>query len=228
MAAHAVGGSLRTTAKPIQIANKPPQNSTKSLIPLHPQRNFLKFGANPTENGKLLSQWNGKAGARIGGLRCNAASGGDGGGPVDKSGAGKSWVSPDWLTSALSLGKGPDVSGIPVADAKLEDVKDLLGGALFLPLFKWMMESGPVYRLAAGPRNFVIVGDPAVAKHVLKGYGKYAKGLVAEVAEFLFGSGFAIAEGQLWTVFSSILCISLHCPTYINFEFLRNCIRTWS
>ena len=123
----------------------------------------------------------------------------------DKSGAGKSWVSPDWLTSLSStLKNGRDnVSGIPVASAKLEDVKELLGGALFLPLFKWMIESGPVYRLAAGPRDFVIVGDPLVAKHVLKNYGKYAKGLVAEVSEFLFGSGFAIAEGQLWTVSSS-------------------------
>lgn len=130
-----------------------------------------------------------------------------GDGKVDKAGAGRSWVSPDWLTSIVRLGKGPDTSGIPVADAKLEDVKDLLGGALFLPLFKWMMESGPVYRLAAGPRNFVIVGDPAVAKHVLKGYGtKYSKGLVAEVAEFLFGSGFAIAEDQLWTVW---------CPSHL-------------
>jgi carotene epsilon-monooxygenase len=113
-----------------------------------------------------------------------------------------SWVSPNWLTSIMRVvGKGKDESGIPIAAAQLEDVQDLLGGALFLPLFKWMMEEGPVYRLSAGPRNFVIVGDPAVAKHVLKNYGKtYAKGLVAEVAEFLFGSGFAIAEGQLWTV----------------------------
>lgn len=132
---------------------------------------------------------------------------------VEKAGAGKSWVSPDWLTSIVRLGKGPDTSGIPVADAKLEDVKDLLGGALFLPLFKWMTESGPVYRLAAGPRNFVIVGDPAVAKHVLRGYGaKYSKGLVAEVAEFLFGSGFAIAENELWTVCNSFSWFpSLHC-----------------
>ncbi|KAG0600420.1 hypothetical protein M758_11G032600 [Ceratodon purpureus] len=130
---------------------------------------------------------------------------------VDKTGAGKSWVSPDWLTSIVRLGKGPDTSGIPVADAKLEDVKDLLGGALFLPLFKWMMESGPVYRLAAGPRNFVIVGDPAVAKHVLKGYGtKYSKGLVAEVSEFLFGDGFAIAEDQLWTARRRAVVPSLH------------------
>lgn len=113
-----------------------------------------------------------------------------------------SWVSPDWLTnltSSLTIGKNDD-SNIPIANAKLEDVSDLLGGALFLPLFKWMNEYGPIYRLAAGPRNFVIVSDPAIAKHVLRNYGKYAKGLVSEVSEFLFGSGFAIAEGPLWTV----------------------------
>lgn len=63
-----------------------------------------------------------------------------------------------------------------------------------------MNDYGPIYRLAAGPRNFVVVSDPAIAKHVLRNYGKYAKGLVAEVSEFLFGSGFAIAEGPLWTV----------------------------
>ena len=46
----------------------------------------------------------------------------------------------------------------------------------------------------------MIIGEPEAAKHVLKAYGKYSKGLVAEVAEFLFGSGFAIAEGELWSV----------------------------
>ncbi|KAJ1377329.1 Cytochrome P450, partial [Sesbania bispinosa] len=104
------------------------------------------------------------------------------------------------FTVSPSLTTGKDDSGIPVASAKLDDVSDLLGGALFLPLFKWMKEYGPIYRLAAGPRNFVVVSDPAIAKHVLKNYGKYAKGLVAEVSEFLFGSGFAIAEGPLWTI----------------------------
>lgn len=122
--------------------------------------------------------------------------------PADGATKTSSWVSPDWLTSlarSLTIGKGDD-SGIPVASAKLEDVSELLGGALFLPLFKWMNDYGPIYRLAAGPRNFVVVSDPAIAKHVLRNYGKYAKGLVAEVSEFLFGSGFAIAEGSLWTV----------------------------
>ncbi|XP_021908779.1 carotene epsilon-monooxygenase, chloroplastic [Carica papaya] len=122
-----------------------------------------------------------------------------------------SWVSPDWLTSlARSLTAQNDDSGIPIASAKLEDVSDLLGGALFLPLYKWMNEYGPVYRLAAGPRNFVVVSDPAIAKHVLRNYGKYAKGLVAEVSEFLFGSGFAIAEGPLWTARRRAVVPSLH------------------
>ncbi|KAL0338529.1 UNVERIFIED_CONTAM: Carotene epsilon-monooxygenase, chloroplastic [Sesamum angustifolium] len=117
-----------------------------------------------------------------------------------------SWVSPDWLTSltksVTTLGPKDD-SNIPIASAKLEDVSDLLGGALFLPLFKWMNEYGPIYRLAAGPRNFVVVSDPDIAKHVLRNYGTtYAKGLVAEVSEFLFGSGFAIAEGLFGRVIS--------------------------
>lgn len=73
-----------------------------------------------------------------------------------------------------------------------------------------MNEYGPIYRLAAGPRNFVVVSDPAIAKHVLRGYGKYAKGLVAEVSEFLFGSGFAIAEGSLWTARRRAVVPSLH------------------
>ncbi|KAL8140558.1 hypothetical protein V2J09_006579 [Rumex salicifolius] len=124
-----------------------------------------------------------------------------------------SWVSPDWLTSlssSLTL-SGADDSGIPAASAKLDDVSDLLGGALFLPLFKWMNLYGPIYRLAAGPRNFVVVSDPAIAKHVLRNYGtKYSKGLVAEVSEFLFGSGFAIAEGSLWTARRRAVVPSLH------------------
>lgn len=57
----------------------------------------------------------------------------------------------------------------------------------------------------------MVVSDPHIAKHVLRNYGtKYAKGLVAEVSEFLFGSGFAIAEGSLWTVRRRAVVPSLH------------------
>ncbi|GFS45705.1 cytochrome P450 superfamily protein [Actinidia rufa] len=127
-----------------------------------------------------------------------------------------SWVSPDWVTSLTrSLNFAKDDSNIPIATAKLDDVSELLGGALFLPLFKWMIRYGPIYRLAAGPRDFVVVSDPAIAKHVLRNYGKYAKGLVAEVSEFLFGSGFAIAEGQLWTVGNVCIYGFLYCKLFV-------------
>lgn len=42
------------------------------------------------------------------------------------------------------------LQNIPVADAKPDDIKDLLGGALFKALYKWFRESGPVYLLPTG------------------------------------------------------------------------------
>lgn len=39
---------------------------------------------------------------------------------------------------------------VPVAQAAPADIQDLLGGALFKALYKWMRESGPVYLLPTG------------------------------------------------------------------------------
>ncbi len=56
-----------------------------------------------------------------------------------------------------------------------------------------------MYLLPTGPvSSFLVISDPAAAKHVLRGYPSYGKGLVREVSEFLFGDGFAVAEGELW------------------------------
>ncbi|EFJ05918.1 hypothetical protein SELMODRAFT_187123 [Selaginella moellendorffii] len=118
-------------------------------------------------------------------------------------------VSLEWLTSLVS-GRGRGESAIPTAQVRLEDLTKLLQGSLFLLLFKWMGECGPVYRLTGGPINFIVLSDPAAAKYVLKNYGKYAKGLVSEVAEFLFGSGFATAEGQIWMTRRRAVVPSLH------------------
>eukprot|EP01018_Ginkgo_biloba_P020263 Gb_11858 [translate_table: standard] len=181
----------------------PPPSSNLAVEPNCPFWN----SAFPRQKNHVWKKNNDKRNTRMPRIQCSRD--GKVTGP-DKAGAGRSWVSPDWLTSLMKLRTGPDTSGIPVASAKLDDVTDLLGGALFLPLFKWMKECGPVYRLAAGPRNFVVISDPAAAKHVLRNYGKYAKGLVSEVSEFLFGSGFAIAEGQLWTVRRRAVVPSLH------------------
>ena len=40
-----------------------------------------------------------------------------------------------------------------MADAKPEEIKELLGGALFKALYKWMVDSGPVYLLPTGRRG---------------------------------------------------------------------------
>lgn len=133
---------------------------------------------------------------------------------IDAAGAGASLTSPGWLTQLGRLWGG--ASDVPVADAKPDDIKDLLGGALFKALFKWMEESGPVYLLPTGPvSSFLVVSDPAAAKHVLRSTDNpknpvYDKGLVAEVSTFLFGTGFAIAGGDLWRVRRRAVGPALH------------------
>lgn len=133
---------------------------------------------------------------------------------IDSAGAGKTFSSPGWLTQLNLLwgGKG----NIPVADAKPEDIQDLLGGALFQALYKWMLESGPIYLLPTGPvSSFLVVSDPAAAKHVLRGTDNnsnnlYNKGLVAEVSKFLFGEGFAVAGGEQWRARRKAVGPALH------------------
>ncbi|CAL5220979.1 g3089 [Coccomyxa viridis] len=133
---------------------------------------------------------------------------------IDTAGAGVSLTSPDWLTQLGRLWGGK--SDVPVADAKAEDIQELLGGALFKALYKWMVESGPVYLLPTGPvSSFLVVSDPAAAKHVLRSTDNpnrpiYVKGLVQEVSEFLFGGGFAISGGDEWRVRRKAVGPSLH------------------
>ena len=60
---------------------------------------------------------------------------------IDADGAGQSALSPELqlaVTRALKFLFGR--FGFPVANAQIEDVESLLGGALFLPLYKWMLE----------------------------------------------------------------------------------------
>jgi len=133
---------------------------------------------------------------------------------IDAEGAGASFTSPGWLTQLGRLWGGK--SDVPVADAKPEDIQDLLGGALFKALFKWMVETGPVYLLPTGPvSSFLVISEPQAAKHVLRGSDNpqrpvYVKGLVAEVSEFLFGQGFAISGGEAWRIRRRAVGPSLH------------------
>ena len=79
-----------------------------------------------------------------------------------------------------------------------------------------MLTNGSIYLLPTGPiSSFLIVSEPEAAKHILRSSDNtrrniYGKGLVAEVSKFLFGDGFAVAEGPLWTSRRKAVGPSLH------------------
>lgn len=63
--------------------------------------------------------------------------------------------------------------------------------------------------------SFLVISDPAAAKHVLRSTDNnnrniYDKGLVAEVSQFLFGDGFAVAGGEHWRARRRAVGPSLH------------------
>ena len=47
-------------------------------------------------------------------------------------------------------------------------MEDLVGGPLFLPLYKYYTECGGIYKLCFGPKVFMVVSDPIVLRHILK------------------------------------------------------------
>lgn len=61
-----------------------------------------------------------------------------------------------------------------MADAKPEEIKDLLGGALFKALYKWMEDSGPVYLLPTGKEGWVFATILTVRSAEHSGLVQYA------------------------------------------------------
>ncbi|CAI5478948.1 unnamed protein product [Closterium sp. Yama58-4] len=97
------------------------------------------------------------------------------------------------LTRVLS---GGDMSGMPTASG---EVSDLVGRPLFFALHNWFLELGGVYRLAFGPKAFVVISDPIVARHVLKENAfAYDKGMLAELLEPIMGKGLIPADLETW------------------------------
>lgn len=121
-------------------------------------------------------------------------------------------------------------SEIPVAQYKIPDVKELFGGALFLVLERFKDQKGPAYLLPTGlTSSFLVLSDPASAKHVLNSYSKYEKGLVREISQFLFGDGFAVADGKPWLIRRRAVYPSLHkkfLSALVNSVFFNCSLRT--
>lgn len=82
------------------------------------------------------------------------------------------------------------------------DLQTLAGGPLFLLLNKYFLECGPIFNLAFGPKSFLVVSDPVMAKHILRGAppDQYCKGMLAEILEPIMGKGLIPADPATWKV----------------------------
>eukprot|EP00798_Chlamydomonas_sp_ICE-L_P024654 gene24654-10279_t len=95
----------------------------------------------------------------------------------------------------------PDVGGanIPVATGELSDLAG--DEPLFKALYKWFLESGGVFKLAFGPKAFIVVSDPVVVRHLLKENAmNYDKGVLAEILEPIMGKGLIPADLETWKI----------------------------
>jgi len=93
----------------------------------------------------------------------------------------------------------PNVGGenIPTATGELSDLAG--DEPLFKALYKWFIESGGVFKLAFGPKAFIVVSDPVVVRHLLKdNASNYDKGVLAEILEPIMGKGLIPADLETW------------------------------
>lgn len=82
------------------------------------------------------------------------------------------------------------------------DLQTLAGGPLFLLLNKYFLEYGPIFNLSFGPKSFLVISDPVMARHILKTAptDQYCKGMLAEILEPIMGKGLIPADPQTWRV----------------------------
>lgn len=111
------------------------------------------------------------------------------------------WDAADlWIENILvAYGHRPSRDRAPVAKG---DVTDIIGSEpFFIALDKYFKSTGPVYKLAFGPKAFIVVQDPAIVRSILKENTLlYDKGVLAEVLEDIMGSGLIPADNETWRV----------------------------
>lgn len=96
-------------------------------------------------------------------------------------------------------GDKPARDSAPVATG---DAGDLLGGnPFFVALHRYFEQNGPVYKLAFGPKVFVVLQDPVMARQVLRDDSSlFDKGILAEILEDIMGTGLIPADYETWKV----------------------------
>ena len=116
-----------------------------------------------------------------------------------------------------AVGFGPSLGMAAVPDAVIQkyegsffsfikgvlggDLQTLAGGPLFLLLAKYYQVHGPIFNLSFGPKSFLVVSDPVMARHILKSSPEqYCKGMLAEILEPIMGDGLIPADPKIWKV----------------------------
>ncbi|KAL5720608.1 hypothetical protein ACHQM5_013261 [Ranunculus cassubicifolius] len=109
------------------------------------------------------------------------------------------------LTNFLS---GGNLGSMPTAEGA---VSDLFGKPLFFSLYDWFIEHGSVYKLAFGPKAFVVVSDPIVARHILRENAfSYDKGVLADILEPIMGKGLIPADLETWKQRRRVISPAFH------------------
>ncbi|KAK3229202.1 hypothetical protein Dsin_001083 [Dipteronia sinensis] len=101
-----------------------------------------------------------------------------------------------------------DYLKIPEAKGSISAIRS---EAFFIPLYELYLTYGGIFRLTFGPKSFLIVSDPSIAKHILKDNSKaYSKGILAEILDFVMGKGLIPADGEIWRVRRRAIVPALH------------------
>ncbi|KAL8132000.1 hypothetical protein AgCh_007765 [Apium graveolens] len=109
------------------------------------------------------------------------------------------------LTNLLS---GGSLGSMPIAEGA---VSDLFDRPLFFSLYDWFIEHGSVYKLAFGPKAFVVVSDPIVARHILRENAfSYDKGVLADILEPIMGKGLIPADISTWKQRRRVIAPGFH------------------
>jgi len=88
----------------------------------------------------------------------------------------------------------PDKAPLAAADVEGLDFK-----ALFLGMKTYFDKYGSVFKMCFGPKSFMVVTDPVVARHILRDNEKgYDKGALALVLEDIMGKGLIPADPETW------------------------------
>jgi hypothetical protein len=81
------------------------------------------------------------------------------------------------------------------------NLAEIAGGPLFLLLDDYYKKHGPIFKLAFGPKSFIVISDPIMVKHILKeNPHNYDKGILAEILEPIMGKGLIPADPDTWKV----------------------------